>query len=129
MLEKSPRNLGSRNGPEKMQDAALARSYISHIAGEKRESVGAMLERVYASMTKHYPKGWTRRRLRTLWHTETDNVKFREMVELHEVAARAVIERDRLRKARVEHDKFVKETARIAALVERRAKVAAGSLD
>lgn len=128
MLGKRPRYL-DKDGLKKMTDAALARSYISHIAGEKRESVGAMLERVYAMMARNYPNGWTRRRLRTLWNTETDNVKFREIIELHEVAARAVIERDRLRKARAEHDKFVKETARIAALAERRAKVASGTLD
>lgn len=107
-METSPTNL-----ERKMSDVALAHNLVAEIAGHCWRGKGDMLDRVHASVSKHYPT-WTRRRVRALWHKEAAGVRYHEMCELAEVARLERETRAMLDEARRSHAEFIERTARLA---------------
>ncbi|MBW3095662.1 hypothetical protein [Pseudohoeflea coraliihabitans] len=105
-----------------MTDVAMARSLVQDIGG--RRSVKVMLFEAYRTLTAMFPHNeeprnqWTERRLRAFWNMEAATVQYREMVELHEAAAKKKAERALIAQAREEHAAFIEKTARLRSLLE-----------
>lgn len=68
-----------------------------------------MLDRAQAALSKFSAK-WTRRRVETIFHKQAKRIDRREVAEMVAV----------IKKARATHAAYREETARIAALVDRR---------
>lgn len=85
-----------------------ARELIKDIAGECWRGRGDMIDRVFDAVSKRFPaSGWTRRRIRSFWHSEAAGVRWGEMRELEFVAEVERIERIRRDAARAAHSEFL----------------------
>ena len=107
-----------------MSDVALAKSLFEVINGGHCDGVKAKLGRVYEAVRNAHKaragedrlRPWTHRKVRGIWE-ENAVVKYYEMMELAEAAAKEKQARESLQSARKEHAEFVAQTRRIQALL------------
>lgn len=115
-MENLPANTETQEA--QMSDVARARGLVVEIAGHCWTGKGDMLDRVHREIERRFP-GWTRRRVRSIWHREAASIRYHEMIELASVADAVEADRRALEQARAEHAEFISQTARLAARLER----------
>lgn len=98
--------LPERARQEAMADCELAANLLDDVIGTRgvREPVKSMLERAYAELSRKN-RAWTRRRVRALFHKESNRIDYREICEMREVV-----------EARKRHAEYRQETTRIASM-------------
>lgn len=112
----------TEQGQKQMEDVVLAKGLIKDIGGSGY--VSTMIGTACDKLRELFPhvgkpkRQWTERRLWMWWNEETEVVRFWQMTELYQAAARVKEERELLAAARREHAEFIAKTARIAALLE-----------
>lgn len=114
-MELSPTSAESRRS-----DVELARQFVVDIGRHCWGGKTDMVDRVYDAIAARFPRsGWTRRRVRSIWHRECAGIQFHEMRQLADVAHAIELEQAQIQEARREHREAINKTARIAAFLER----------
>lgn len=104
------------NAESKKSDVEQARDLVVRIGQHCWSGKSDMIDRVFDEIDERFPKaGWTRRRVRAIWHREAAGIQFYEMCQMADVAEAVEQEKE----ARREHREAVNKTARIAAFLER----------
>lgn len=90
----------SFNSSEKAHDL------VKEIAGHCWAGKGDMIDRVFDAITKTYP-GWTRRRVRGLFHKEAAKIDWREIRELEVISQIEAQRRETAKAKRADHTDFL----------------------